>query len=105
MKRLPIAIVCIIVIINVFLHLSANEYCMDNSWYLCKRYDYKEYHPVECNCDCSKYKQLSDRGRCAHCSHYHMNGDQLKSRTMKNNGYTISLAGLKANAKRNKAQN
>ena len=46
--------------------------CMDNSWHLKKAYDYKTYHYVYCSCPCEKeYEQLSNRGQCWKCHHYH----------------------------------
>lgn len=71
MRKLPVCIITLIILINVFLHLKASNSCMDNSWHLEKRYDYKEYHKTQCNCPCWKYKELSDRGRCSKCLHYH----------------------------------
>lgn len=59
--------------------LQASPTCMDNSWHLEKRYDDKQYHFVSerpsgpCHCPCEKrYKQLSDRGKCTQCAHYHI---------------------------------
>ena len=45
--------------------------CIDNSRHLATRYDYKEYHAVQCNCQCEKqYKISPDRGKCIKCHHY-----------------------------------
>lgn len=60
-------------------NLLSSPTCMDNSWHLEKRYDDKEYHFVSerpsgpCSCPCEKrYKQLSDRGKCIQCGHFHV---------------------------------
>lgn len=71
MKKLPVCIIVVIILINIFLHLKASNTCMDTSWHLEKRFDYKEYHKVSCNCPCWKYKELADRNRCSKCLHFH----------------------------------
>lgn len=43
--------------------------CMDNSWHLARPFDTKEYHPVECNCECRKLNIA--RGECLDCGHKH----------------------------------
>jgi hypothetical protein len=45
--------------------LIAGPNCMDNSQHLTKAYDDKEWHSVECYCDCSTIKG----GHCADCGH------------------------------------
>lgn len=51
--------------------------CIDNSWYLKKEIDLKEYHHVQCNCPCGKYTRnetfnvIADRNKCFKCGHYH----------------------------------
>ncbi len=68
MKRI---ITFIILSCSIYYHsFKAEIGCMDNSWHLQKRYDYKEYHFVSCNCPCSKGKLLNDRGKCLSCQHY-----------------------------------
>jgi hypothetical protein len=42
--------------------------CMDNSYHLQKRGDFKNYHYVTCACPCSRNKILAD-GRCLRCNH------------------------------------
>ena len=72
MNKLPVIVVSsLIVIINIYLHLNASVGCLDNDWHMAKRYDYKNYHKVECNCPCWKYKQTNDRNKCTRCLHYH----------------------------------
>lgn len=52
-------------------HLRGEIGCLDNSWYLQKKYDAKEYHPVKCSCPCQKaYKIYRDRNRCSKCMHF-----------------------------------
>ena len=43
----------------------AGPNCMDNSKHLTKAYDDKEWHSVECYCDCTTIKG----GHCADCGH------------------------------------
>lgn len=71
MNKLPVVIITLIVIINAYLHLNAAAGCLDNSWHMEKFPDFKEYHAVQCNCPCWKYKQLADRNKCVKCLHYH----------------------------------
>lgn len=71
MSKGPIIIALIIVLLNAYWHLSAAVGCLDNSRSLTERFDYKEYHPVQCNCPCWKYRQSSDRCQCVKCGHYH----------------------------------
>ena len=67
----------LIYIITAILFLSATNQlntqigCMDNSWHLKKKDDHKEYHYVQCNCECHRYAQSFDRGKCSKCGHYH----------------------------------
>ncbi len=44
---------------------------MDNSRHLEECYDHKEYHLVQCNCPCWKYKSIANRNQCLKCRHYH----------------------------------
>jgi len=69
--RLTLIIFTLILFINAYLHLHASTGCLDNSWHLEKFPDNKEYHEVNCNCPCWKYKTSSDRNRCLRCMHYH----------------------------------
>lgn len=71
MNKLPIFVLMTIVIINIYLYINAAHNCLDNSWHMTKRYDSKEYHKVQCNCPCWKYKELPDRNKCSKCFHYH----------------------------------
>lgn len=60
------------------LSLTAAPGCMDNSYHAdqcAPLYDYKNYHPVECNCKCDRYAHLLDRGMCRHCRHYRVPND------------------------------
>lgn len=50
--------------------LKAEIGCIDNSWHLAKAYDAKDYHLVQCNCQCSKHPQSADRGQCQKCKHF-----------------------------------
>src|SRR5689334_7169415 len=45
--------------------LVAGPNCMDNSEHLTKAYDDKEWHSVDCACDCTTIKG----GRCIDCGH------------------------------------
>jgi len=49
--------------------------CMDKSYHVKKKYDYKVYHYVQCNCPCHKYVHSFDRGICPQCGHYHDPGE------------------------------
>lgn len=80
MNRRPIIILFILMLLNAYLHLSAQVGCLDNSWNLQTRFDYKEYHPVSCNCPCWKYKQSPDRCKCVKCGHYHDQRNVLDNR-------------------------
>jgi hypothetical protein len=57
--------------ISLSASLRAELGCMDNSYHLTQRYDAKEYHYVQCNCDCSKERQFPQRAQCSQCLHYH----------------------------------
>lgn len=67
----------IFIVITVPFGIFAAPDCMDNSWYLEKENDLKEYHHVQCNCPCGKYDRnetyqlLADRNRCFQCGHFH----------------------------------
>lgn len=60
-----------------FLSIFAASDCLDNSWYMEREIDLKEYHHVQCNCPCGKYTRsemfniLADRNRCFKCGHFH----------------------------------
>ncbi|MBT3455900.1 hypothetical protein HN446_02450 [bacterium] len=43
--------------------------CLNNSYKLTKSPDYKNYHPVKCDCPC--YETIEDRNKCLRCKHYH----------------------------------
>ena len=45
--------------------LLAGPYCIDNSEHLTKSYDDKEWHSVECACDCTTIKG----NHCIECGH------------------------------------
>jgi len=48
--------------------------CMDNSWQLTKKADFKELHYVSCNHDCYKdphARLVVNRGKCSICGHFH----------------------------------
>lgn len=98
MNKLPVYILVSIVLINIFLHLKASNGCMDTSWHLEKRFDYKEYHTVECNCPCWKYKELSDRNRCSKCLHYHK-PEAFGVRKPDNAVYALKKQAIKQKAK------
>ncbi|MCK5632999.1 hypothetical protein KAH94_04570 [bacterium] len=66
-KKISILFVLICSIHNFYGQIG----CMDNSHHLKTEFDSKTYHYVQCNCECSKYKQSSDRGICSNCKHYH----------------------------------
>lgn len=76
MKRLSLAfLVCSI---HFLQFIVAAPGCMDNSYHADEcgpLYDYKNYHPVECNCQCDRYAHLLDRGMCRHCRHYRVPND------------------------------
>ena len=44
--------------------------CQEKSWHMKKKYDRKNWHPVQCNCQCHKYPQAPD-GTCSKCGHRH----------------------------------
>lgn len=54
--------------------------CLDNSWHLQQKHDFKEYHlvsegPQACNHDCYNDPaslMTNDRGYCTVCRHYHV---------------------------------
>ncbi|PKN03563.1 hypothetical protein CVU75_01565 [Candidatus Dependentiae bacterium HGW-Dependentiae-1] len=54
--------------------------CLDNSWHLQQKHDFKEYHLVSqgahaCNHDCyhdPASLMTNDRGYCTVCRHYHV---------------------------------
>lgn len=52
--------------------LKADRNCLDNSYHVSPwvRYDYKNYHRVQCTCRCDGYAHLLDRGTCRSCGHY-----------------------------------
>jgi len=50
-------------------YLYAAVGCMDNSWHLKKKYDYKEYHHVHCTCPCEQQYEIMRNGRCFKCKH------------------------------------
>jgi hypothetical protein len=60
--------------------LSAAPDCLDNSWHLQQKHDFKEYHLVSqgaqaCNHDCYNDPNsimTQDRGYCTVCQHYHI---------------------------------
>lgn len=60
-----------------FVSVFAAAGCIDNSWYMEREIDLKEYHYVQCNCPCGKYTRsetfniLPDRNRCFKCGHFH----------------------------------
>ncbi len=62
------------------LSLPAAPDCLDNSWHLQQRHDFKEYHlvsegPQACNHDCYNDPaslMTNDRGYCTVCRHYHV---------------------------------
>jgi hypothetical protein len=60
-----------------FVSIFAAVDCIDNSWYMEREIDLKEYHYVQCNCPCGKYTRsemfniLPDRNRCFKCGHFH----------------------------------
>lgn len=62
-------ILCALMLFLPYLLISEPG-CMDNSWHLDKKNDTKEYHYVQCNCDCKHQKILPDRGKCLMCGHY-----------------------------------
>ena len=47
--------------------LFAGPYCMDNSEHLAQSYDNKEWHSVECDCNCQK--EPIKGGKCIECQH------------------------------------
>ncbi len=49
--------------------------CQAKSYHLKKKYDYKVYHYVQCNCQCHKYAHSFERGKCSQCGHYHDPGE------------------------------
>ncbi|MFC1842541.1 hypothetical protein ACFLYU_02695 [Candidatus Dependentiae bacterium] len=49
--------------------------CMDNSYHTKRKNDHKEYHYVQCNCPCHKYRSSFVRGKCPKCGHYHDPGE------------------------------
>ena len=71
-------IICIN-LIGINLTLMASPDCMDNSWHLAKKLDFKEYHLVSegkhaChhNCYTDPHSTITnDRGYCTGCGHYH----------------------------------
>lgn len=98
MNKLPVVIITLIVIINAYLHLNAAAGCLDNSWHMKKFPDFKEYHAVQCNCPCWKYKQLADRNKCVKCLHYH-NSTSRTAQKMSNGSYMphLPMAHVKKN--------
>jgi len=66
------------VVLFVYVHLfitalSAEVGCMDNSKHrdISDGYDYKRLHYVYCSCPCKMHKNLSKKGRCSKCLHFH----------------------------------
>lgn len=56
----------IILILTLFtMPLFAGPYCMDNSEHLARPNDNKEWHSIECDCNCETIKN----GRCTECGH------------------------------------
>ena len=70
--HLPFIIFTMIIGINAYLHINASVGCLDNSWHLKEFPDTKEYHEIDCNCPCWKYKTSPDRNQCTRCLHYHI---------------------------------
>jgi len=65
-----IKILCIFLLTTLG-SLYGSPACIDNSWHLQKKYDAKNFHPVECNCPCEKqYKIMQYRGKCWKCEHF-----------------------------------
>lgn len=65
-----IILLCTLLQCSTILHGEIG--CMDNSKHMdySDGPDYKEYHYVQCNCECSRYAQSFNRGRCERCWHY-----------------------------------
>lgn len=50
--------------------LLARVGCLHNSLDLeQKKYDYKEYHPVDCTCPCEEQHIIYPNGMCSECRH------------------------------------
>jgi hypothetical protein len=77
MKRLIKYCAIIITLINSVTLLHARQDCLDNSYHLKRKYDYKNYHYVACTCPCSEYQNFSNRGECQQCRHYHVPKDWM----------------------------
>lgn len=68
MKFINMLLFALLIMVSL---VQAEPGCMDNSWYLQKPVDEKEYHYVQCYCPCTKrHKILADRGQCIKCRHY-----------------------------------
>jgi hypothetical protein len=64
--------------------LFAGPYCIDNSEHLQKPYDNKEWHSVNCACDCTTIKG----GRCTDCGHM----QNARTYTIINSSFAPSFA-------------
>lgn len=73
---MPYRIFIVMISIQSFGIFAAAD-CIDNSWYMEREIDLKEYHYVQCTCPCGKYTRnetftiLADRNRCFKCGHFH----------------------------------
>ncbi len=72
--------VCMVPASISFMDMSAAPDCLDNSWHLEQKHDFKEYHLVSmgkqaCTHDCYNDRasiMTSNRGYCTVCRHYHV---------------------------------
>jgi len=63
------------IFLTMNIQIAACPHCLDNSWHLERPFDNKEYHPVECNCECRKL--IIARGECLECGHKHYFAPQV----------------------------
>jgi len=68
----PIYKYSVMILTFMSLYLFASRECVESSWHLAQKPDYKNLHPVEptCTCPCQRvYKISRIRNKCLQCGH------------------------------------